>query len=189
LFAAALNVPNLITLSRLALSGVLFVLISTTDWWYADAVLFAFAAATDFVDGYIARKYGLVTVLGRILDPFVDKIIICGTFVFLAVRSGSTLLAWTAVVVMGREMFITGLRSFLEQRGCDFSATMSGKLKMVVQCVAAVAVMLMLGSQTDGGAWAASIESIAIVLLWATILITLYSGVEYVFRAARLLRP
>src|SRR5688572_3148906 len=79
----ALNLPNLITISRLFLSFVLFALIYIQDYWFTAAVLFVVAASTDFLDGYIARKYGLITTLGRIMDPFVDKIIICGAFVFL----------------------------------------------------------------------------------------------------------
>ena len=74
----SLNAPNIITLSRLGLAIVLFLLIDINGWWRAATAVFVVAATTDFLDGYIARKYGLVTVLGRILDPFVDKIIICG---------------------------------------------------------------------------------------------------------------
>ncbi len=94
------------------------------------------AAGTDWLDGYWARKYGQVTTLGRILDPFVDKIIICGTFIFLAAVPDSGVAAWMAVVIVGRELLVTALRSYLEGEGADFSAIMSGKLKMVLQCVA-----------------------------------------------------
>ena len=79
----SLNLPNLITLSRLLLAFVLFALIYVEALWITAAVLFVVAAATDALDGYIARKYGTITALGRILDPFVDKIIVCGAFVFL----------------------------------------------------------------------------------------------------------
>lgn len=78
----SLNVPNCITLARLVLAVVLFAMISFSSAWVAAAVMFVIAAATDALDGYIARKYGLVTTLGRILDPFADKIIICGAFLF-----------------------------------------------------------------------------------------------------------
>ena len=73
-----LDIPNLITISRVLMAVVLFALIEADGWWKTATVLFAVAAATDFLDGYIARRYGLVTPLGRILDPFADKIIICG---------------------------------------------------------------------------------------------------------------
>ena len=102
-------------------------------------MLFAIAAGTDWVDGYWARRYGQVTQLGRILDPFADKIIICGTFIFLAAvppsgdadDSASEVTAWMAVVVVAREMLVTALRSFFEEHGADFSAKWSGKWKMV----------------------------------------------------------
>src|SRR5580658_5157371 len=81
--AQALNLPNCITVSRLVLSFVLFAMISYGGMWLAATAVFIVAAATDAVDGYIARRYGTVTTLGRILDPFVDKIIICGSFIFL----------------------------------------------------------------------------------------------------------
>ena len=79
----ALNLPNCITVSRLVLAFVLFGMISYGGLWISSAVVFAVAAATDAVDGYLARRYGMVTTLGRILDPFVDKIIVCGAFIFL----------------------------------------------------------------------------------------------------------
>jgi CDP-diacylglycerol--glycerol-3-phosphate 3-phosphatidyltransferase len=94
-----LNVPNQLTALRLVLSVVLFVLIPL-QFYGAAMALFFVAAATDWLDGYWARKYGQVTTLGRILDPFVDKIIICGTFIFLAAIPTSGIAAWMAVVVL-----------------------------------------------------------------------------------------
>jgi CDP-diacylglycerol--glycerol-3-phosphate 3-phosphatidyltransferase len=137
------NVPNQITIARLVLSIALFVLIeigsrtASPGYYLAAMVVFIIAAGTDWMDGYWARKYGQVTTLGRILDPFVDKVIICGAFIFLAALPPSGLTAWMAVVVVARELLVTALRSFLEGEGIDFSAAMSGKLKMVAQCLAA----------------------------------------------------
>ena len=106
-------------------------------------MLFAIAAGTDWVDGFYARRYGQITQLGRILDPFADKIIICGTFTFLAAvppviqrrarSSASEIWAWMAVIVVAREILVTALRSFFEEHGSDFSAKWSGKWKMVFQ--------------------------------------------------------
>ena len=87
---------------------------------------------------------GQVTKLGRVFDPFVDKIIICGAFIFLAAEPASGVAAWMAVVVVGREMLVTALRGFIEQSGGDFSAQLAGKLKMVLQCVAVVASLVTL---------------------------------------------
>ena len=126
---------------RLLLSVVLFGLISA-EHYIAAFVLFLVAVGTDWLDGYYARKYNQITTLGRILDPFADKVIICGTFIFLVTTRGCLpigclLQAWMVVVIVGRELLVTALRSFLEERGSDFSANLSGKLKMVLQCVAA----------------------------------------------------
>lgn len=189
----ALNAPNVITLSRLVLAVVLFVLIDVGGWWLTATWVFIVAASTDFIDGYIARKYGLVTVLGRVLDPFVDKIIVCGAFVFLQKWPASGVTAWITFVILAREMFITSLRSFLEHRGQDFSARWSGKLKMLLQCAAVPACLLTLSpavaaSLQRSGAWA-GLLSLRDVLLAAAVFMTIYSGVEYTWRAARLLSP
>lgn len=181
------NVPNLITFSRLALSIVLFWLIDTGTHWLAACIVFLVAAATDAIDGYIARRYGLVTVLGRVLDPFVDKVIIGGAFVFLAVRPDSGVTAWMTVIVIGREIFITSLRSFLESEGKDFSAAWSGKIKMVLQCAAVAASLLYLGYGRDS-AQQALLAAIRDGLLWGAVGVTIYSGVSYVMRAIRLFR-
>lgn len=180
------NLPNQLTISRLVLALVLFGLI-TFQFWITSLVVFVAASATDWLDGYFARKYGLVTVLGRILDPFVDKIIICGTFICLVAeypRSG--IAGWMAVVVVGRELLITALRSFLEQQGADFSAAMSGKLKMFVQCIAAGVSLFALsytaGSEPDWVKW------LLIVSVWGALALTVYSGAEYVRRAMQLMR-
>lgn len=181
-----LNLPNVITLSRLLLALILFALIRHTDWRLTAAAVFVVAAATDFLDGYIARRYGLVTVLGRILDPFVDKVIVCGAFLFLLRQPGSGVSDWLALAVMGREMFVTGLRSFLEQQGKDFSAVLSGKIKMVLQCVAVTASLLSLHPPLQHMDWFLMLRDI---LLGAALLVTLWSGWIYAARAARLLRP
>ena len=178
--ATAMNLPNQLTIARVALSIVLFVCISY-DWFAAAFVLFVVAASTDWLDGYFARKYGLVTTLGRILDPFADKLIICGTFIFLAAEPVSGIRPWMAVTVMGRELLVTALRSFLEQRGTDFSADLSGKLKMVLQCVAAGASLFYLAFEP---AW---LVGPVVWVAWAAVAMTVYSGLVYVRRALRML--
>lgn len=187
----ALNAPNIITLARLALSTVLFVLIDINGWWRTATAVFIVAASTDFLDGYIARKYGLVTVLGRVLDPFVDKIIICGAFVFLQKWPASGVTAWITFIVLAREMFITSLRTFLEQRGQDFSAKWIGKVKMLLQCIAVPACLLSLSPEfrawLEPGISVDDFLRFRDVCLYAAVAITVYSGVEYSWRAARLL--
>jgi CDP-diacylglycerol--glycerol-3-phosphate 3-phosphatidyltransferase len=185
-----LNVPNVLTTARFLLSIVVFVLIPLQHY-LAAMVVFVIAAATDWIDGWWARKYQQVTKLGRIFDPFVDKIIICGTFIYLAAEAGSGITPWMAVVVVGREMLVTAIRGFIEQQGGDFSAQMAGKLKMVFQCAAAVASLLALrhmhvtesvGSPLPGWLyWTLHIS------VWLALILTIYSGLEYIVAAARIL--
>ena len=181
------NVPNTVTSARLVLSVVLFVFLSY-GWYMTSFVLFLVAAGTDWFDGYWARKYQQITVLGRILDPFADKIIICGSFILLTAVPDSGVQAWMTVVIVGRELLVTALRSFLEERGSDFSASMSGKLKMVVQCTA-VAVSIFRLSYVDPPlelpVW---LSPLLTGLVWGTVVITVYSGFGYVFAAIRLMR-
>jgi len=193
------NVPNYVTAARLLLSLVVFALIAwaqarsaaqeeTARLIYGAAlVVFVLAAATDWVDGYWARKYGQVTQVGRIFDPFVDKVIVCGTFIFLVASPGSEVTAWMTVIIVGRELLVTALRGQVEEQGMDFSAKMAGKLKMVVQCTAVAASLGLLWKYSPHGG-PAPLRVFVIVLLWATVAITVYSGAGYVTAAARMLR-
>ncbi len=181
----SINVPNAITLSRLLLAGVLFWIIDGGKHWQLATWLFLIAASTDFVDGYIARKYALVTVLGRIMDPFVDKIIICGAFVFLMDHPQSGVGPWMVIIIVGREMFVTSLRSFLEQQGKDFSASLSGKLKMLLQCAAVVACLVTMSATNSTQE---TLEPIRDGLLWTAVGVTVWSGAIYIVRAVQLLR-
>ncbi len=187
-----LNVPNQLTSLRLVLSIVLFVLIELGTRWQAPGYflgamfLFIVAAGTDWLDGYWARKYGQITTLGRILDPFVDKVIICGTFIYLAAIPNSGLLPWMAVVVVGRELLVTAVRSFVESTGSDFSAALSGKLKMVWQCLAAGFSLYRLSyGQSEPDAWVIWGLTLSV---WCAMILTVYSGLAYVFAAVRLLK-
>ncbi|MBS0207096.1 MAG: CDP-diacylglycerol--glycerol-3-phosphate 3-phosphatidyltransferase [Planctomycetes bacterium] len=186
----SLNVPNAITLSRLVLSFVLFALIQSEKHWLWAAGLFVFAVATDVLDGWIARRYQLITQLGRILDPFVDKFITGGTFLFLLPVAKSGVDPWMVVIVLGREMLVTSLRGFLEQRGADFSASASGKLKMFLQCAAATAALLSLhpavAQYSVGGITLIPVRDL---LLWTMVAVTVWSGYIYVQRAIVLLSP
>ena len=199
------NVPNVLTIARLVLSVICFVCL-TFDWFLTSLVLFAIAAGTDWVDGFYARRYGQITQLGRILDPFADKIIICGTFIFLAAvppvdlvkglnRSSSEVWAWMAVVVVAREILVTALRSFFEEHGSDFSAKRSGKWKMVFQCAAvAMSLWRLWYYQFDSHrmSWEvtppASVTWTLRLLVWTAVIMTIYSGWVYVQRALNLLK-
>lgn len=187
----SLNLPNAITISRLFLSFVLFALIQMGNHWLWAAGLFVFAVATDVLDGWIARRYQLITQLGRILDPFVDKFITSGTFLFLLpVTKQSGVDPWMVVIVLGREMLVTSLRGFLEQRGADFSASASGKFKMFLQCAAATAALLSMHPPVASYALGpVSFLIVRDVLLWTMVAVTVWSGYIYVQRAIVILSP
>ena len=120
---SVVNLPNLLTFSRLILAVVFFGLL-VADWWKTSLLLFIVAASTDWLDGYLARKRGETTTLGRILDPFVDKVIVLGAFIFLLPLSSADtgLYAWMVTVIVARELLVTGLRSYLEGESIAFGA-------------------------------------------------------------------
>ncbi|HEX5470254.1 MAG TPA: CDP-diacylglycerol--glycerol-3-phosphate 3-phosphatidyltransferase [Lacipirellulaceae bacterium] len=199
------NVPNTLTVARLVLAVFCFICLAI-DWYLPALVLFAIAAGTDWVDGFYARRYGQITQLGRILDPFADKIIICGTFTFLAAvppvdlvnglnRSASEIWGWMAVIVIARELLVTLLRSFFEEHGTDFSAKWSGKWKMVLQCgCVALSLWRLWYYQFNAVHMSWGMEPSALstwllrLLVWAAVAMTIYSGWVYVRRALDLLR-
>ena len=115
------NLPNQLTAARFILGVVLFALIEYA-LWIPCILVFALAAVTDWLDGYLARKQGLTSTLGRNLDPLVDKVVICGAFIFLVpVAASSGVYAWMVTVIVSRELIITSLRSYLENRGATFA--------------------------------------------------------------------
>lgn len=193
------NVPNILTVSRLVLSVFCFVVLAL-EWYLPALVLFAVAAGTDWVDGYWARRYGQITQLGRILDPFADKIVICGSFIFLAAvpptitgESASEITAWMAVVVVARELLVTALRGFFEEHGFDFSAKWSGKWKMVFQCAAVAASLARLWYYNyETSAWHPAPPNWTTwalrLVVWIAVGMTVYSGWVYVQRALGMLR-
>lgn len=198
------NLPNLITGARLLLAVVLFLLLGALDharasdggrlagWalrheqalYDAGLGIFMVAAASDVLDGWIARRWGLTTDFGRIVDPFADKVIVCGSFVLLIPLPGSQVQGWMVVVILGRELLVDGLRGFAEARGVKFPAVFSGKAKMMAQCACLTWVLFALGHM-EGVSWAGAVSRAA---LWGTVAITVISGCDYVLRARRVLR-
>ena len=187
-----LNAPNSVTIARLFLAIVLFWMIWYQGFWLSSAIVFVIAALTDALDGYLARKYGQVTVLGRILDPFVDKFIICGAFVFLLEKNGSDaslpsgVNSWIVIIVIGREMFVSALRGILEKEGKDLSASFAGKAKMLLQCVAVTACLLSLSPKIREASFAKDFIFARDVILWGAVVATVWSGMIYISRAYRL---
>ena len=177
------NVPNALTTIRFLLAIAVLALIPFR-YFSSAMIVFLIAASTDWMDGYWARKYGQVTKVGRIFDPFVDKIIICGAFIALVEVDNSGVQSWMATVVVARELLVTSLRGMVEGGGGDFSASQLGKWKMVLQCAAVVAVLLALANDPPATwlAWTAP------VLLWSAIALTVYSGIDYTRAAVRIMR-
>ena len=174
-------------------------------------LMFVIAAGTDWLDGYYARKYGMETTLGRILDPFADKLIICGTFTLLlahplAVRGPWGLAPWMVVVLTGRELLITVIRGYVEGRGVNFGAKWLGKWKMGLQCIAAGGFLLlltfgalgMIGININGELRINATGTVAGLLrtawwftvasLWSAIVLTLWSAWQYIIAAIRISR-
>ena len=183
------NLPNQLTAGRLVLGIILFILIEHQQWLWCIAI-FALAAFSDWLDGYIARKQGLTSTLGRNLDPLVDKVVICGAYIFLLhhhEKSGLT--PWMVVIVVSRELIITGLRSFLENLGANFGAEWLGKIKMVLQCAALFAIFLALGTlplELSPSAHT-TIDWGRAILVWAMLIATALSGLQYLWKAFALL--
>jgi len=184
------NLPNLITLSRIVITAACFACLglvadpATPDtdlvWW--AFWLFLIAATTDFVDGYIARKTGTVTALGRVADPFADKVLICGAMVMLLEfpRALAIMPTWLVVVIIAREFLVTTIRGLAESAGIAFPAERLGKYKMVAQC-AAVASLLTIVAGVERFYW------VAVIGLWLTLVLTLVSAGQYIYRARSLL--
>jgi len=181
------NVPNALTMARILLALVLFGVLECRCYT-AGLALFLIAACTDWIDGWWARKFNQCTVFGRIMDPFADKLVVCGSLIYLATIPEITnvkwgLAVWMVVVIISREMLVTTIRAFLEQQGRDFSAKMSGKLKMWFQCVAIPACLLWVMTEPQQPVW---IYYVMVVSVWATLLITIYSGLLYIVAALKL---
>ena len=190
-----LNVPNQITAGRMLLAIIVFVALPL-QYYLLALTLFSVAAATDWIDGYWARKYDQVTTLGRIFDPLADKVIICGTYILLAVDPNQHAFAdvhlgiagWMAVIVVARELMVTVIRSHIEKEGGDFSAKWAGKWKMGFQCGAVISCLLVLHQATGVKDLEDWIKWTFAGFVWLSIASTIYSGVIYIVAAIRMLR-
>ncbi|CAG7651493.1 CDP-diacylglycerol--glycerol-3-phosphate 3-phosphatidyltransferase [Paenibacillus solanacearum] len=170
-----MNTANTITVLRICLIPLFLLAMSPLLSWlpysiYIAAALFVLAAATDKLDGYIARKYNQVTNLGKLLDPLADKLLICAALVMLV--EAHKLPSWIAVVIIGRELLITAIRIMGAMRNIVLAADRYGKLKLVMQ-VAAIAVMLLEDAFAGFEQWP------GLILMFAAVVLTLYSGYNY----------
>lgn len=194
-----MNLPNYLTLSRIASVPLLIFLLSPKLPWFAEnwgmaflnrpgmpetlaAGLFILASITDGVDGYLARRRNQVTTLGMLLDPLADKLMVAGAFIALVQFNPSIVPAWIAVLVIAREFLVSGLRSIASAEGFTIEASDLGKFKMVVQIVAIVAAILERQWTTfEFGLFHMDVEIIARIAMWFMVGISLISAADYFF--------
>jgi CDP-diacylglycerol--glycerol-3-phosphate 3-phosphatidyltransferase len=176
------NVPNTLTAARLVLAVVVFALIAY-EFYFSALVVFGLAAVTDALDGYFARLLNQTTVLGRQLDPLVDKVIVSGGYIYLLTIQDTGLRPWMVTTIIVRELLIQGLRSHLEGQGQAFGAKMAGKVKTTLQCLSISAILFCL-SVRPWPSWILARD----VLTWLAVGLTLYSGLGYVMAAVPWLR-
>jgi len=183
-----LNVPNALTVSRIPLTVLLCAFIHYKLWPVA-LTTFVIAALTDAVDGWWARKFNQFSTFGRVFDPLTDKILLGSAFIFLIPVEHAAMETWMVAVVIGRELLITGVRGYVESLGKKFGADWFGKLKTILQCVWLLAVLfyLTLRDHFPDSGLVAPVEIIHYGLLYAMIAATVLSGLQYIWKAYRLL--
>jgi phosphatidylglycerophosphate synthase len=217
--------PNVLTISRVGLAAAFFAVLTpwryvesplvarppSMDLWLAVATaLFILAAITDAVDGHLARRWKVVTAFGRVMDPFADKLLVIGAFIFLAgpgfmyqvVPPNATLkqalraltvpvtgvTPWMVITILGRELLVTSIRAVIEGRGGKFPAVLSGKLKMILQSICVPAVLVLVNVPQEAGPLEGWTRPWILTLVWATVAVTAWSAVPYVTRAVHALR-
>jgi len=183
------NLPNYITLSRIAAIPLIIWVLTTAYFSPRQMTLrvvlassiFVLASITDGLDGYLARKRGQITTMGMLLDPLADKLMIAAAYITLVQLIPSIVNVWVAVIVIGREFLISGLRSIAASEGFTIEASELGKLKMVVQIVSVVSAILALRWE----AWplfgdiVLPVRWIAIFAVWFMVAVSIISAVDY----------
>jgi CDP-diacylglycerol--glycerol-3-phosphate 3-phosphatidyltransferase len=177
----ALNLPNLLTMVRVVMIPVVLWLMwqQTREANFWATILYSLAAVTDFIDGYLARRMGLTSVLGKFLDPLADKLIVLATLV-LMVELGHVP-AWPVIIITGRELSITALRTIAISEGVVIAASRGGKDKTAVQMVALVALILHDTYVLDWGFYKAAVDlnAVGLALLYLSVFFALTSAGEY----------
>lgn len=184
-----MNLPNSITLSRIASVPLLIWVLSPKfpvhgthgEQELIASALFIAASVTDGVDGYLARRRGQVTTLGMLLDPLADKLMVATAFILLVAYNPRVMPPWIAVLVIGREFLVTGLRSIASSEGFTIEASEIGKLKTVIQIVSVVAAIL--NHRWDvwdfGGPFIVGVHLIAVTAIYWMAIVSIISAVDY----------
>ncbi len=183
-----MNLPNTLTLLRVLTVPVFIYLLSSKtpfnlplgDRALAAALLFFLASMTDWLDGYIARKTGQITKLGKLFDPIADKLLTSSALILL-VALNNQVPAWIAILIIGREFAVTGLRAAASSEGHVIQAERGGKVKMVFQTIAIIALFLSMdiNSIRNLSYIGLDVYLIGIVSLWIAMLFAVISGVQY----------
>src|SRR6201982_3283251 len=190
-----MNWANRLTLSRLALT-VLFVVLLSSSWHYASTaalVVFLIACLTDFIDGEIARRYGVITNFGKLMDPLVDKIMVAAAFISLVPLKAVP--AWAATTVVARDFLITGLRLMASAKGRILPAERLGKQKTSWQIITIVffLALLWMAELRDVNEkstwWVRAWSEAGPVLVWITVALTIYSALGFTWRNRELISP
>jgi CDP-diacylglycerol--glycerol-3-phosphate 3-phosphatidyltransferase len=185
------NIPNILTLMRIAAIPLMVLLLMTGErepsFW--AAALFSAASFTDWLDGYLARKMGIVTVFGKFLDPIADKLIVMAALIMIIPLGRVP--AWIVLVILGREIIITGLRGIASSEGIVIEASDLGKFKTIFQIVAIIALLLHYDYHWFFSAGhpllLANMHHVGMFYLWIAFVITVWSGVDYLFKFVRVI--
>lgn len=186
-----MNLPNKLTILRLIMIPVfiaVFFITSLPCNFIIAAVIFCLAAITDFLDGYIARKYNLVTNLGKFLDPIADKVLVASAFIIMLVPFGNTLaiLPWYASIgvalILARELIVSGFRMVAASKGVVLAADKSGKIKTFTQDVAVVVLLVSKALSF------LPIYYVGIALFWVSVALTIVSGIECLVKNSTVLK-
>jgi CDP-diacylglycerol--glycerol-3-phosphate 3-phosphatidyltransferase len=186
-----LNLPNILTLLRIASIPILaaFLTSPSRSAGLGAALLFAVASITDWLDGYLARKMGIETIFGKFLDPIADKLIVMAALIMIL--PFNRVPAWMVLVILGREIIITGLRGIASSEGIVIQASDLGKYKTIFQIVAILGLVLHYDYNWFFGVQNAlltvNMHNVGMFFLWIATVLTILSGCDYLFRFFRLI--
>ncbi|MDD2317494.1 MAG: CDP-diacylglycerol--glycerol-3-phosphate 3-phosphatidyltransferase [Desulfobacterales bacterium] len=177
-----LSDPNTLTLARVAAVPVIVVLLlfPNRPCTFLAALLFSAASITDYLDGFFARRQGLTSEFGKIMDPLADKLLSSLTLIMLS--GHGWIPAWVVCVIIGRELSVTGLRNAVSQKGKDASASWLGKYKTGFQIAAIIPLLF------HYPYFGIQLHAIGMVMLWAALILTVWSGIDYMIRYTKILR-
>ena len=168
-----MNLPNRLTLLRVIMVPF-FIVFYLKGYFLISFVLFVLASLTDLLDGHIARKRNLISNFGKIMDPLADKILVYSAFC-LMVENG-LVPAWMLIVILVREFAVSGMRTVAASEGIVVAADLSGKIKTVLQMIAVP--MLILTGVILSDIW----FTLSMAMLWASLIMTVYSGIQYIYK-------